>query len=952
VERLFPGVAFDPGIPTQLSITGVEHGARPVRPDEALAYMKALAEVSPRARWIEYARSYEDRPLGILAVGEEATIASLDAFRKEHGAALDPRVRTRPPEGAVAVAWMAYGIHGDELSSTDAAMALAYRLVAGEDDWAKRMRAGVLVLIDPCENPDGRERYLAMSTAFGHRVPNPDLEDLSHTGAWPWGRGNHYLFDLNRDWFSQIHPESARSGLIADWVPQLMVDSHEMGANSSYLFPPPRAPFNTWQPQHNIDWLLKFSADQAKALDKGGYPYFTREWNEEFFPGYGSSWATYLGSVGVLYEMSRTSGTWVRKHTGETRTFPQAVEHHLISSLANLGSLLADKDEILGDSWRSRKAAIDAGKNGRSAWILPASRYPDRAELLAQTLAGQGIEVRRLNERSKKALSVIDARSGYESSQKLPAGSLLIPLNQPAGWLARVLLDPHLPMRDEFLREQREYLERGKGSRLYDTTAWSMLLSYGVEAWWTEAPAAELAKLGEPWQKRSITGSTAMPSTEDRPIHAFAFAGNSDLSSAALAALLQDKVHVRISEKPFRIAGRDWPRGTLLVPREGNPTDVADRVQKVMDRHGLQAIPLYTARAQQGPDLGGSHFPMLIEPRVGVWTGMPISPSDYGALWHLFDVGLGLRFSGLDIASFGRTDLSRYNVLVFPNAYGSYRSLLGESGIAALKEWVDAGGTAVGIAGGARFLADEEVGLTQTRLRSQALDRYPPAVWSIPAREAEAAGRFRAVGIAPTVKDEDEDENERATVSKRSSPYDVAPVIGDGARRFLAGVPQGTPLETFPMALSDWTKPWVASGEKPDDAMLQRADARLRSFSPEGAFLRVDLDGEHWLNWGIPGDALDVLNGSSDALVAEPPVQVPVRYAGLERLHLGGLLWPEAAARISNTAYMTRESHGRGQVILFLDTPIFRAWTLGTRRLLVNSVLYGPGLGTRWSTPW
>ena len=115
VERLFPGVAFDAEIPTQQSITGVEHGARPVRPNEALAYMKALAEASPRAQWIEYARSYEDRPLGILAVGDEATIASLDAFRKEHGAALDPRVRTKPPEGAAAVAWMAYGIHGDEL---------------------------------------------------------------------------------------------------------------------------------------------------------------------------------------------------------------------------------------------------------------------------------------------------------------------------------------------------------------------------------------------------------------------------------------------------------------------------------------------------------------------------------------------------------------------------------------------------------------------------------------------------------------------------------------------------------------------------------------------------------------------------------------------------------------------------------------------------------------------
>ncbi|MDH3592566.1 MAG: peptidase, partial [Planctomycetota bacterium] len=121
---------------------------------------------------------------------------------------------------------------------------------------------------------------------------------------------------------------------------------------------------------------------------------------------------------------------------------------------------------------------------------------------------------------------------------------------------------------------------------------------------------------------------------------------------------------------------------------------------------------------------------------------------------------------------------------------------------------------------------------------------------------------------------------------------------------------------------------------------------------PQGAFLRADVDGEHWLTWGVPGDTLDALTRSSDALVAEPPVEVPVRYADLDRLHLGGLLWPEAAARIAKTAYVTRESRGRGQVLLFLEGPNFRSWTWGTRRLLTNAVLYGPGLGTRWSTPW
>jgi hypothetical protein len=221
--ELFPGATFDSGIPTQAGLIGVEHGQRPLRHDELLRYFRALAESSPRAVLLNYSETHEGRPMVYLAVGEEATIARLDEFRVEHARRMDPRGRAPEKdaellETAKAVSWMAYGIHGDELSSVDAAAAVAYWLIAGEDEAAKKIRNESVVLIDPCENPDGRERFLAQTTAFAHARPNPDTEDLSHTTVWPWGRGNHYLFDLNRDWFSQVHPESKRSEVIATWT--------------------------------------------------------------------------------------------------------------------------------------------------------------------------------------------------------------------------------------------------------------------------------------------------------------------------------------------------------------------------------------------------------------------------------------------------------------------------------------------------------------------------------------------------------------------------------------------------------------------------------------------------------------------------------------------------------------------------------------------------------------
>jgi len=954
LRRLLPWATFSPGIPSPDNFRGAGDSLRPLRPEELVRYFEALSAASPRARLVEYARSHEGRPLVYLAVGDEATVARLDEFRAEHARRLDPRGRgpaedAKALESAKAVAWMAYGIHGDELSSSDAAAVLAYYLVAGEDERARALRRGLVILVDPCENPDGRERFLAQTTAFAHASPTPDTEDLSHTTVWPWGRGNHYLFDLNRDWLTLVHPESRRVSAIASWNPQIMVDSHEMGSDDTYLFSPARRPFNPLKPAHLGPWTDRFAADQARALDSRGFAYYTREWNEEFFPGYGSSWASYIGAVGILYEMARVSGTLVKQSSGTVRTFAEAVEHQLASSVANLETLAANRADLLRESAASRRAAVRRGAEGPvRAWLLPPGRYPDRTDHLAELLHAQGIEIRRAAA-PVKASGLHDARTGEVSSAELPAGTWLVPLDQPAAPLARVILDPHVPMESGFLREEREYLERGKGTRLYETTAWSLPIAFGVEAFWTGTrPAGD-------W--RAEKAPAPLGAVVQAPqAYGYVFEGTTDRSVFALADLLQRHLSVRVAEKPFRIAGLALDRGTILVKREGNPDDLAAQMEQVARRHGIAIRAVPTAKSEEGPDLGGNYFHLLVAPRVGVWTGMPVSPSAYGDVWHLLDREAGLRFTGLDLSRFDDTDLARYNVLIFPPAWGesAYRDRLGKEGVERLKRWIEAGGTAIGIAGGAHFLADKQTELTKTRLRRQALDRYPPVVFGPGPEEADAAGAFRAAGLREGPEPPKEGAKPRPVPApaRRSSPYDVAPLLGPGARPFAEGFPQGTPVTEKPIDLAEWLKPFLPPGkERPDPDDLQRGDERLRRFTPRGAFVRIDLDPEMWLDWGMPPDTAAYLD-ARDTLVAEPPVQVAARFADIERLQLSGLLWPEAAGRLARTAYLTREEVGRGQVILFLDEPGFREWTLATRRLLLNAILYGPGLGARWSSPW
>jgi hypothetical protein len=339
-----------------------------------------------------------------------------------------------------------------------------------------------------------------------------------------------------------------------------------------------------------------------------------------------------------------------------------------------------------------------------------------------------------------------------------------------------------------------------------------------------------------------------------------------------------------------------------------------------------------------------------------VWTGWPVSPSAYGAIWNLLDQDLALRFNALDVGRAGSFDLGRYNVLVFPPVFGghdAYGRVFGGSGVARLKRWIEAGGTAVGVGSGAEFLADVGNELTKTRLRRQALADYPPVVLGPDAVRAESAGAFRAAGLrAPREKKDDDGDEEKKSAAAMAGPYDVAPLLGPGARPFARGHDQGTAADEVPVDLAKWMAPFLSPGKvKPDEKELERADSRLRLFSPRGAYLRIELDPEVWLTWGLP-EQMPALIRFSDTLVAERPVEVAARFAPVDRLHLGGLLWPEAAGRLALTAYATRESVERGQVVLFLSEPEFRGWTLGTRRMLVNAVLYGPGLGTRWSNPW
>ena len=876
---------------------GFKLGSRPVHHDEVLDYYNYLDELLDNVNLTEYGKTYEGKSLVYLMVSSKKNMVNLQSIKNSISTLADPRLIKNATAAkkiignTPAIAWMAYGIHGDEISSTDAAVQLAYQLAAGSDPTTKKILQELVISIDPIENPDGRERYLQQLKQWRGAVVNSDASSLDHSGFWPYGRGNHYLFDLNRDWFATVHPETrGKVSAILEWKPQFLVDAHEMGAMDTYLFNPPRAPFNPLLPKAIYKWWDNIAKDQAAAFDEYGWSYYTRDWNEEFYPGYGSSWGIYIGLVGILYEQSGADGSIVKKEDGTITTYRETVHHQFISSMANLTTIANRREELLQDFFDSRKKAVSA-KNTGKAFVFASQSNTSRLDALAETLNRQTIEIYK-NKKDFKLPKATTSTGNQVTRQNIPAGSLIVPMNQPLNLLINNILSFDIRLDTKSIEKERQKIMKDQGSTLYDVTAWSLSHAYGTESYYTEAmPKIPMIPYKSNRKEGKLIGKN--------PKYGWAIKSNDDQFYHILARLLENDVKVWCAEETFNLAGEFFPRGSIIIRNNANQELDKGLLKKLAFDYGLDIFAVNTALVSSGPDLGSSDFTMLINPRIAIIAGQPISTYSFGATWHLLDSRMKSRTSLVNVMSLGWQDLSKYNILILPSGYNLKR-ILDDSGINKLKDWIKDGGTLISYSNNAAFLADSSVSISSVRLRRQILNKLD--------------SYDRDLALAKEAENVSIDSIE---------------------------VWEGGSSVKFP------TKD--ESNEVPDN--IKEMDKIGRKFRPQGTILKVNMDPEHWLSFGC-GDYVPVLYNTGNVFMAKKPVKIAGRLAEESKLRLGGLLWPEAKSRIAESAWVTQESFGKGQIIIFATEPHFRGYFRASERVLLNAVYLGPGMGTRHSVSW
>lgn len=702
VLEVLPRVELDPAVPTLQQVLGYPWGEEISDPQQMTQYAEALAQAaSQRVRLVPYATSVEGRPLFLLLLGKDAYLSQLDELAQRLRDWADPRKGKAGLDGRSfqelpAVVWLVGSVHGDEASGGEAALALAYYLAAGRSPALDQLLEKVLVVLDPMQNPDGRARFVASTRQARGRYLGLEPQDAEHVQPWPGGRFSHWLFDLNRDWFALTHPETQGRVARMLWLPpQVVVDLHEMGSQQGYFFPPPAEPHNPLvSPKQQELWRL-WGRGLAQAFDGAGIRFWTREIFDAFYPGYGQSWPFFSGASGATFEQASTRGRAVRLANGEILRYQDAVAHHLLAAFTTLQLVATHKEAFQESFLQYRKEAVDEGKGKAYLW----KQKEEAAVPLANLLAKQGLEV-------------------YRVDQGPLAGSFLLPQAQPLGRLAKVLLARDVPLPNAFAERQKAREAKGLPHEIYDVTAWSLPLLWGLEV---EERAVEVPRQATLWQP----GEQVFGGLVGEGNVAFVLPWRGLSSAQALVRLLQGGVKAGAAETSFTVGGQAFPRGSIVIPQRSNGDNLASLLRQVAAEMGVQFFATPTSLSDSGLDLGSPRVRLLALPNVALLWDVPTSPTAAGHLRFALEQELDLPVTALRGTSLGAVDLRRFQVLVLPDSFSSraYAQTLGPEGVERLKNWVKEGGVLVAEGNAAVFLTEEKVGLLASKLAKRAPDK-------------------------------------------------------------------------------------------------------------------------------------------------------------------------------------------------------------------------------------
>ncbi|WP_422084047.1 M14 family metallopeptidase [Ulvibacterium sp.] len=671
---------------------GYPLGTQFTRHHQVVDYYQYLAEKVPdRLQLVEYGQTNERRPLLLAYLSSAENMGNLENIRKEH-----LRGMQGESNASKVIVWLSYNVHGNESVSTEASMKTIHALLTEHSNYLRN----TVVIIDPCLNPDGRDRYVNWYNQYKNTPYTVDPNSTEHHQGWWTGRSNHYMFDLNRDWAWLTQLESRqRLKVFNKWLPHVHVDFHEQGVDEPYYFAPAAEPYHEVITNFQKSFQIAIGKNHAKYFDAEGWFYFTKESFDLLYPSYGDTYPTYNGGIGMTYEQggSGKAGLGIITQIGDTLTLKDRIAHHHTTGLSTV-EISAKNAEKLNTEF---KKFYRNKKYRYKSYLLNGDT--DKLDALAQLLDQHQIVYSSGKGGTAKGFRYMTGKTGnIKSSEK----SMVISTDQPKGTLVKVLFEPDAKLSD---------------SLTYDITAWSLPYAYGLDALASETKIE--ANTGNSWSDRPPKGINLSEDT-----YAYVTDWRSMKDARFLAQLLQEKIRVRYAKKPFTTHGKKYDRGSLIITRKDNENtkNFIPLLTEIAHRHRIALDKTDTGFVESGKDFGSEYVRMVPDVKVAMLSGEPTSTLRFGEIWHFFEQQLHYPVTIIDTSYLESVDLSLYDVLILPGGNG-YADFMGAEKLQKLKKWVANGGRLIAMGGAIQGLAvNNGFGLKQKEAQKDSMENLFP----------------------------------------------------------------------------------------------------------------------------------------------------------------------------------------------------------------------------------
>jgi hypothetical protein len=660
---------------------------------KVMSYFQYIANVLPtQVKYEKYGSTNEGRELTLAYISSADNMKQLEEIRKANlrltGMLNDGVAATEA--NAKAIIWLSYNVHGNEASSSEAAMQTLFELVNPANAKTKEWLKNTVAIIDPMLNPDGRDRYVNWYTSMVGKNMNADPSSREHNEPWPGGRSNHYNFDLNRDWAWQTQVETQQRIIkYNQWMPHVHIDFHEQGFNEPYYFAPAAEPFHEVITNWQRDFQTMIGKNNAKYFDEKGWLYFTKERFDLFYPSYGDTYPTYNGSIGMTYEQAGHSrgGLAVVTEDGDTLTLQDRLAHHTTTGLSTVEMTSVNAQRVVKEFHQFFTSINASGYGTYKTFVVKMDKMnPTQLQSLQNLLQKNKIQY-------GSAMTVASSRgynylSGKEEAMSIAKGDIVISTAQPKGALVSVLFEPRSKLSD---------------SATYDITAWSIPYAYGLQAFGLK----EKMNVAADGAMTTVSAEKLLPAA-----YAYIIPYNSMASVKTLASLLKMGVRVRYAEVAFEANGKKFEKGTLIVTRTANQRTgdkLGEYVGKACSMNAVEPEVLQSGFVEKGFDLGSDRVRMIQTPRVALLTGEDVSSLGAGEVWHYFDQVIGYPLTLLNASDGGRLNLKNVDVLICPDGYYNMLSdkVTGEN----LRAWVKGGGRMIAIESAVRQMVTGDWGI-------------------------------------------------------------------------------------------------------------------------------------------------------------------------------------------------------------------------------------------------